>query len=248
MADFNRLVKEWEAVKAFWNREDNVSLSKHCEEKDVDYKRCITHNQPMRKLADRAARNKYADEQLAKFRGKLVPRREQQAERRASVGTIDSEDGRNDRPAAPAPRMTLEQEEELHALREANERLNTQKNDLADKVAELTARLRRLEAAPPAAPDVWEGKYLNLYKNKHNEFNWWKNLANRQVAQIQALKKAADDALLEVELPEGVHQWSERTYEVKELGEGWEQRARNAALNPKVKPRIVIVEEEKEEA
>jgi hypothetical protein len=242
MADFNRLVKEWEAVKAFWNREDNVSLSKHCEEKEVDYKRCITHNQPMRKLADRAARNKYADEQLAKFRGKLVPRREQGAERRASVASDHSEPA----PApAPAPRMTLEQEEELHALREANERLNTQKNDLADKVAELTARLRRLEAAPPApSASDWEKKYLTIFKNKHNECNWWKALANRQVAQIQALKKAADDALLEVELPEGVHQWSERTYEVKELEENWEERARKASV---LKPRRVVIATDAEE-
>lgn len=145
MADYNRLIKEWTVVKAFWNRDDNVSLSKHCDEGGVDYKRCITHNQPMRKQESTEARNKYADEQIEKFQDKLVPRNQQGATttRRESVTSTTS--------VKSAAGDVEKLKEEVETLKTTNDRLRAEKNDLADIVAELKAMLKRATAKPTTA-------------------------------------------------------------------------------------------------
>ena len=248
MTDFQRLIKEWEAVKSFWNRDDNVSLSKHCDEAGVDYKRCITHNQPMRKQADTNARNKYADDQIAKFRAKCTPR--------------------NQQGAAPAPRRpsttsttsskTQEDNEEVEALKEENERLKSTKNDLQDKVAELTAKVRRLEEAQnnntsssSSTPAFdWEKAYKHLYETKFNELNWWRRVATNQGIQVKTLRTLCIDNLVDVPATytnkdgeEAV--WNEREYEQQELKDNWWEIRKRKLFNPKpVKVKEIVYEEE----
>ena len=245
MADFQRLVNEWTAVKAFWQRNDNVSLSKHCEERGVDYKRCITHNQPMRRLETTEERNKYADDQLAKFRAKLVPRNQQgaapaNARRRPSVATIDSEDGRNDRP------QQRENAEELRTLQEQNDRLNSAKNDLQDKVAELTAKVRRLEEAAASNASSsssfdWEAAYKDLFQEKHNQLNWWRRLATTQTKESRRLRTMLQDNLVDVPASYTDENgdecyWNDNEYPERPLKEGWWEKRKEKLLNPPPAP------------
>jgi hypothetical protein len=217
MTDYNRLQKEWEAVRAYWNRDDNISLSKHCEEMGVDYKRCITHNQPMRKLGTRAERNKFADDQLARFRTKALPIAERTATRRPSVQSNHTE-------------ASEETAASLSAKDEEIAELRRQKEDLAQKLQESIASL----SARPAvgAVDPWETHFKSVYERKHREINEWKKKYNTLFNIVME-----QDAP-----PDTISGWMEEV--VEDLDADWFEKYKQLRRRPKFKVALPKADEE----
>lgn len=205
-------------MKDFWNRDDNISLSKHCEAAGVEYKRCIAHNQPMRALDSAEKRNKLADEQIAKFQEKLKPRSAQGAAPGTSVEVKEAS-------------KVKELEEKLEKEKEKVEKLE---DELAQKDDEIELLTAQVEASKKPKDGVdWEQKYTNLFKAKHDAAIHQATLLNAQLNEMRKMRDFIQSLGAEWldDIPED--------YPVMEpLKEGWEVKHKKLIGKLKVLPQL----------